>query len=141
MAPSLLNKWEQYLEAYGDSKLIINQVKEECEVRHEDLISYHHTAIKLTDLFDSFYISHVSRLLNIKADALVTLAATFALLTDTTYLLTVATRHHLCLKYGLEVSEVHTISTNFEPRDWRFQIIDYALHGMLLDDPKEAASV
>jgi len=37
----------QYLEAYGDSKLIINQVKDEYEVRHEDLISYHHAAIQL----------------------------------------------------------------------------------------------
>ena len=27
---------ERYLEAYGDSKLIVNQVKGEYEVRHED---------------------------------------------------------------------------------------------------------
>ena len=30
----------RYLEAYGDSKLIINQVKGEYEVRHEDLVPY-----------------------------------------------------------------------------------------------------
>jgi len=30
----------QYLEAYGDSKLIVNQVNGEYEVRHEDLIPY-----------------------------------------------------------------------------------------------------
>ena len=35
----------QYLEAYNDSKLIINQVKDEYEVRHKDLIPYHHAAI------------------------------------------------------------------------------------------------
>ena len=34
----------QYLEAYGDSKLIINQVKGEYEGCHEDLIPYHHAA-------------------------------------------------------------------------------------------------
>ena len=34
-----------YLEAYGDSKLIVNQIKREYEVRHEDLIPYHHAAI------------------------------------------------------------------------------------------------
>jgi len=39
-----------YLEAYCDSKLFINQVKGENEVRHEDLIPYHHTAIKLSTL-------------------------------------------------------------------------------------------
>jgi len=31
----------QYLEAYSDSKLIVNQIKVEYEVRHEDLIPYH----------------------------------------------------------------------------------------------------
>ena len=31
----------RYLEAYSDSKLIINQVKGEYEVRHEDLVPYY----------------------------------------------------------------------------------------------------
>ena len=44
----------RYLKAYGDSKLIINQVKGEYEIRHEDLIPYHHAAIKLADSFDGF---------------------------------------------------------------------------------------
>ena len=35
-----------YLEAYGDSKLIINQVKGEYEVQYEDLVPYHH-AVKI----------------------------------------------------------------------------------------------
>ena len=59
----------RYLEAYGDSKLIINQVKGEYEIRHENLIPYHHAAIKLAGSFDGFYISYVSRLQNTKADA------------------------------------------------------------------------
>jgi len=105
-------------------KLIISQVKGEYKVRHEDLIHCHHAAIKLADSFDGFYISHMSHLLNTKADALATLAATLALPADTTYCLTVATHHLFCPKYSLEVSEVHKTSTNFEPRDWRFLIID-----------------
>ena len=108
----------QYLEAYGDFKLIIIQVKGQYKVHHEDLIPYHHAAIKLADLFDNFYINHVSRLLNTKADTLAVLAATLALPVDTTYRLTVAIRHLFCPKYGLEVSEVHITSTNFELRDW-----------------------
>jgi len=47
----------QYLEAYGDSKLNINQVKGEYEVHHEDLIPYYHVTIKLADSFDGFYIA------------------------------------------------------------------------------------
>jgi len=131
----------QYLEAYGDFKLIINQVKGEYEVRHKDLVPYHHATIKLANTFEGFYISHVSRFQNTKADALVELAATLALPTDTSYYLIVATRYLFCPKYGLEVSKVHTTSTNLEPRDWRFPIIDYALHDILPDDSKEAAAV
>ena len=108
----------QYLKAYDDSKLIINQVKGEYEVRHEDPIPYHPAAIKLAKSFYGFYISHISRLLNTKADALAALAATLALLADITYRPIVATHHLFCSKYGLEVSEVHTTSTNFKPRDW-----------------------
>ena len=50
----------RYLKAYGDSKLIVNQVKGEYEVRHEDLIPYHHPVIKMANSFDGFYIGHVS---------------------------------------------------------------------------------
>jgi len=83
----------------------------------------------------------MSRLQNIKADALAALAATLAFPANTTYRLPVATRQLFCPKYGLEVTEVHKTSTNFEPRDWRFLIIDYALHGILRGDPKESASI
>ena len=38
----------RYLEAYGNSKLIINQVKGEYEVRHEDLVPYYHTCLLYT---------------------------------------------------------------------------------------------
>ena len=110
-------------------------VKGEYEVHHEDLIPYHHTAIQLATTFENFYVSHVSRLQNTKADALA-LAVTLALPTDTSYHLTVATRHLFCSKYGLEISKVHTTSTNFEPRDWRFSIIDYALDDILPNDLK-----
>ena len=131
----------QYLEAYGDSKLIINQVKGEYKVRHEDFIPYHHAAIQLATTFEGFYISHVSHLQNTKADALVALAATLALPANPSYHLTMATHHVFCLKYSLEVSEVHTTSTNVESRDARLPIIGYALHDKLPDDPKEEVSV
>ena len=75
----------RYLEAYDDSKLIINQVKGEYEVRHEDLVPYYHTVIELANLFDGFYIGHVTRSQNTKADALAALATTLALPVDTEY--------------------------------------------------------
>ena len=106
----------------GDSKLTINQVKGEYEVHEEDLISYHHAAIELANSFNDFYIRHVSHLQNTKADTLAALAATLALPADTSYRLTVVTRHLFCPKHVLEVSKVHTTSTNFKLRDWRFSI-------------------
>ena len=60
----------RYLEAYGDSKLIVNQVKGEYKVRHEDLVPYNHAVIKMANSFDDFYISYVSRFQNAKVDAL-----------------------------------------------------------------------
>ena len=66
----------RYLEAYGDLKLIVNQVKGEYEVRHENLVPYHHAVIKMANLFDGFYIGHVSRSQNTRADALAALATT-----------------------------------------------------------------
>ena len=55
--------------------------------------------------------------------------------------LTVTTHRLFCLKHIIEVIEVYTASTNFEPRDWQFSIINYALHDILPNDPKEAASI
>jgi len=118
---------ERYLEAYGDSKLIVNQVKGEYEVWHEDLIHYHHVVIKMAS-FDGFYISHMSRFQNTKADALAALAATLALPIVTTYHLTVATRCIVYPKHVLKTNEVHVTSISFKPRDWWFSLIDYALY-------------
>ena len=102
--------WVRYLEAYGDSKgdskLIINQVKGEYEVCHEDLMSYYHTAIELANLFEGFYIGDVSRSQNTKADVLAALATTLALPVDTEYHLTVATRHLVCSKHMLSLIHI-----------------------------------
>jgi len=49
------------LEAYGDSKLIINQVRKEYEVQHEDLVPYHNVTIIMVEKFENFYIDHVPR--------------------------------------------------------------------------------
>jgi len=95
----------------------------------------------MANLFDGFYIGHVSRSQNTRADALAALAATLALPIDTKYHLTVAARHLVCPKHVLKTKEVYSVSTDFEPRDWRFSLIDYTLHSLLSDDPKEVASI
>jgi len=47
------------LEAYGDSKLIVNQVRGEYEVRHEYLLPYHNATIDMAKKFKNFYIANV----------------------------------------------------------------------------------
>ena len=44
----------RYLEAYGDSKLIINQIKGEYEVCHGDLVPYYHAIIKMASHLMAF---------------------------------------------------------------------------------------
>ena len=105
-----------YLEAYDDSNLIVNHIKGEYEVWHEDLIPYHHAAIQLASTFDGFYISPVSHLQNTKADAIAAFAATLALPAESNYRILVAIRHLFSSKYNLEVSEMHITSATFEPR-------------------------
>ena len=67
------------LEANGDSKLIVNQVRGKYEVRHEDLVLYHNATIYMAERFRNFYIDHVSHQQNVYADALASLAASLAL--------------------------------------------------------------
>ena len=95
----------------------------------------------MANSFDGFYIDHVSHFQNTKVDAFAAIADTLALPIDVTYHLTVVARCLFCPKYELETNEVHAISIGFEPRDWRLPIIDYALHDILSDNPKEAASI
>ena len=47
------------LEVYSNSKLIVNQVRREYEVRHKDLVPYHNATIHMAERFRNFYIDHV----------------------------------------------------------------------------------
>jgi ribonuclease HI len=82
----------RHLEAYGDSKLAVNQVREEVEVRNVDLIPHHEAAVQLADTFEGFYIDHVSRSKNTHADELAALAATLGQPAGTNQRITVASR-------------------------------------------------
>jgi len=42
------------LEAYGDSKLIVNQVRGEYEVKHKDLVPYYNATIYMAERFRNF---------------------------------------------------------------------------------------
>src|SRR3954471_18325246 len=58
------------LQAYGDSELVINQLRGEYEVRSDDLFPYFNFAIQMAEQFEGFYIGHVPRRDNTRANAL-----------------------------------------------------------------------
>jgi len=67
------------LEACGDSKLTINQIREKYEVWHKDFVPYHNATIIMAEKFENFYIDNVLHQQNAHADALTSLAASLAL--------------------------------------------------------------
>ena len=67
------------LEAHDDWKLIINQIRGEYEVRHEDLVTYHNATIYMTERFRKFYVDYVPRQQNAHANALTSLATSLAI--------------------------------------------------------------
>ena len=90
------------LEAYGDLKLIVNQIREEYKVWHEDLVYYHNATTIMVEKFENFYIDHVSRQQNAHADALASLAASLALFTRAVEKVLVYNRDLYCCKFALE---------------------------------------
>ncbi|ONK57953.1 uncharacterized protein A4U43_C09F6000 [Asparagus officinalis] len=76
----------KHLEAYGDSQLIVSQLKGEYKIRNKDLILYHTATITLANSFEGFYIDYVPRLRNTYADTLASLATILALLGGATQL-------------------------------------------------------
>jgi len=90
------------LEAYGDSKLIVNQVCGEYKVRHEDLVPYYNVTIYMVERFRNFYIDHVPRQQNVRADALASLAAFLALPVGVVEKILVYSHYLYCPRFALE---------------------------------------
>ncbi|XP_050890884.1 uncharacterized protein LOC127096343 [Lathyrus oleraceus] len=65
------------LEIYGDSTLVISQIKEDYEARDHKLIPYKEHVLKLVPYFNEITFHHIPREENQLADALATLASMF----------------------------------------------------------------
>ncbi|XP_020271941.1 uncharacterized protein LOC109847107 [Asparagus officinalis] len=138
----------RYLEAYGDSQLIVNQVRGEYEVRNEDLIPYYSAVLEQARKFEGFFIGYIPRAQNTYADALASLATSLALPPGAETIIPVTGRelYYSKLPTGDRSDEATSeeacaTTIEFEPRDWRFPYIDYVVYGNLPDDSKEAAAI
>ncbi|XP_025983901.1 uncharacterized protein [Glycine max] len=67
------------LKVYGDSALVIHQLRGEWETRDHKLIPYQAYIKKLTEFFDDIFFHHIPREENQMANALATLASMFQL--------------------------------------------------------------
>ncbi|KAA0061107.1 uncharacterized protein E5676_scaffold863G001650 [Cucumis melo var. makuwa] len=71
-----------YIEIFGDLKLIINQLSYQYEEKHQDLKPYFIYARRLMDRFDGIILKHILRSENKKVDALANLAIALTVLED-----------------------------------------------------------
>ncbi|KAM1206144.1 hypothetical protein FF1_006824 [Malus domestica] len=130
------------LEIYGDSKLIINQLLTEYEVRKDDLIPYFRLATQLLQRFEAVTLEHVPRKENQMADALANLASSMTLGEDEATNVPVCQRWVIPLVTEIVLSDTNVISIlSVNVEEWRQPLINYLEHRMLLDDPKRRSEV
>ncbi|KAA0025450.1 ty3-gypsy retrotransposon protein [Cucumis melo var. makuwa] len=124
------------IEIFGDSKLIINKLSYQYEVKHQDLKPYFSYARRLMDKFDSIILEHIPRSENKKADALANLATALTVSED------IPINIFLCKKWIVpsiesQYEEADVISVYaIDEEDWRQPIIDYLEHGKPSTDPR-----
>ena len=132
----------EQIEVFGDSKLIINQILEEYDIKKEDLIPYRKYAKRLWARFDAITLEQVPRNENKQADALANLATSLALSQEETTIVSISQRWVMPLMVEDEEKQANTISVFvIEKDDWWQVIIKCLEHGTLLDDPRYKTEV
>ncbi|KAM2041002.1 hypothetical protein ACFX16_034861 [Malus domestica] len=130
------------LEVFGDSKLIINQLLTEYEVRKNDLILYFRLATQLLQEFETVTLEHVPRKENQMADALANLASSMTLGEDEAVDVPVCQRWVIPLVTEMLLDDTNVISVlPVDVEEWRQPLIDYLEHGKLLDDPRHRSEI
>ncbi|KAK3007271.1 hypothetical protein RJ639_017692 [Escallonia herrerae] len=104
----------------GNSKLVINQLLKEYEVKNEDIVPYFRYATILINKFDSVELEHVPREENYRADALASLATTLALRGEDKVDIPVCQQWVLPKLLDCRIEETDAISVRvIEAEDWR----------------------
>ncbi|KAM1282220.1 hypothetical protein ACFX2I_022708 [Malus domestica] len=130
------------LEIFGDSKLIINQLLTEYEVRKDDLIPYFRLATQLLQEFETMTLKHVPRKENQMADALANLASSMTLGEDEAAEVLVCQRWVIPLVTEMLLDDTNVISVlPVDVEEWRQPLIDYLEHGKLPDDPRHRSEI
>ncbi|KAM2471714.1 hypothetical protein ACFX1W_046951 [Malus domestica] len=130
------------LEVYGDSKLIINQLLTEYEVRKDDLVPYFWLATQLLQRFKVVTLEHVLRKENQMADALAKLASSMTLGEDEAADVPVCQRWVIPLVTEMLPDDTNVISVlPVNVKEWKQPLIDYLENGKLPDDPRHHSEI
>ncbi|KAA0032814.1 uncharacterized protein E5676_scaffold575G00390 [Cucumis melo var. makuwa] len=130
-----------FIEIYSDSKLIINQLSLQYDVKHEDLKPYFTYARQLMERFGNVMLEHVLRTENKRANALANLA-TALMMPDN-----VALNIPLCQQWIMppllpECQEANVTTSHLIDEEDRHQpIIEYLEHGKLPKDSRHKTEV
>ncbi|XP_070677026.1 uncharacterized protein [Malus domestica] len=125
------------LEVYGDSKLIINQLLTEYEVRKDDLVPYFQLATQLLRKFKAVALELLLRKENQMADALDNLASSMALREYKAAYVLVCQRLVIPPVTKMLLDDTNVISVlSIDAEEWRQPLINYLEHGKLPDDPR-----
>lgn len=138
------------MESYGDSKLIINQVRGEYEVRNKNSVPYYQVTVVWVEKFKC-YINYVPRKDNTHANALSSLATTLSLPSKVEQKVFKASWTLYHPKQAPEINNdakqsqknkiVYEVSTSMEPREWQLSFTGFMLYSILPDNSKEATSI
>jgi ribonuclease HI len=108
-----------YLEVYGDSKLVINQLLTYYEVKNKGLVPYFRLTTRLVEEFDGISLEHIPRSENKIADALANLATMLAISEEEKVNVPVCNRWAPTFTKEY-TSEINAISVSvMEDKDWR----------------------
>lgn len=130
------------LEIYGDSKLVINQLLMEYDVKKDNLIPYFKYATQLLLKFKNVTLEHVPRKENQIADALANFTVVLAFPEDEDVDVPVCQRWILPALPETQQEDTNAISVfAIETEDWRRPIIDYLQHGKLPEDPRHRTEI
>ncbi|XP_068328271.1 uncharacterized protein [Pyrus communis] len=130
------------LEVYGDSKLIINQLLTEHEVRKDDLIPYFRLATQLLQKFEAVTLEHVPRKENQMADAFANLASSMTLRKDEAANVPVYQRWVIPLVTEMLLDGTNVISAlPVDAKEWKQSLIDYLEHEKFPNDLRHCSEI
>ena len=134
---------QRHLQIYGDSKMVINQLLGEYEVRKPELMPYAKQAKRLIAWIGDVTLEHVPRRENKQADALAKLASTITIPGKEAHILVY--KDWVSLEEEMKEEDsanvVQVFEVDGEEEDWCQPLVDYLKYEKLPQEPKGRTNI